>query len=241
MNEVPETIVTTDADGEVTDEVIELEVVETRHGSFGVHGSPDVSGFGGLVERIELPAPSQRPYGGWFDAAADALEAALTPEGYQQAIAKVVVDRDELTFEVNRESLPTVARALRDDPGLRFETCLGVSGVHWPQDTDNELHVVYHLRSMTHGGRYLRVEVTCPDSDPHVPTITDIFPANNWHERETYDMFGVIFDGHPALTRILMPDDWVGHPQRKDYPLGGIPVEHKGSTTPPPDERREYS
>jgi len=241
VNDVPETIVTGEADGEPTDEVIELEVVETRQGAFGVHGSPDVSGFGGLVQRVELPAPAQRPFGGWFDAAADALAAALTEEGYRQAVSKVVVDRDELSFEVNRESLPAVAQALRDDPDLRFETCLGVSGVHWPQDAGNELHAVYHFRSMTHGGRYLRVEVTCPDSDPHIPSITSIFPANNWHERETYDMFGIVFDGHPALTRILMPDDWVGHPQRKDYPLGGIPVEHKGSTTPPPDERREYS
>ena len=60
-------------------------------------------------------------------------------------------------------------------------------------------------------------------------------------ERETWDMFGIVFDGHPGLTRILMPDDWVGHPQRKDYPLGGIPVEYKGAQIPPPDERRSYS
>ena len=58
---------------------------------------------------------------------------------------------------------------------------------------------------------------------------------------ETYDFFGIIFDGHPALTRIEMPDDWVGHPQRKDYPLGGIPVEYHGAEIPPPDERRAYN
>ncbi|MDQ1249646.1 MAG: NADH-quinone oxidoreductase subunit [Actinomycetota bacterium] len=242
MNEVPETIVEPAGDGEpAQDEVIELEVVATRQGAFGVSGSPDVSGFGGLAAPVVLPPPARRPYGGWFDAAADSMASALGQDGYSAAVAKVVVDRDELTFFVEREALPAFAQALRDDPALRFETCLGVSGVHWPADTGKELHAVYHFRSMTHGGRYLRVEVTCPDEDPHIPSLTAIYPANDWHERETFDMFGIIFDGHPALTRILMPDDWRGHPQRKDYPLGGIPVEHKGSTTPPPDERREYA
>ena len=66
------------------------------------------------------------------------------------------------------------------------------------------------------------------------------YPACDWHERETWDFFGIVFDGHPALTRIEMPDDWKGHPQRKDYPLGGIPVEYRGATVPPPDERRSY-
>ena len=89
--------------------------------------------------------------------------------------------------------------------------------------------------------RRIRLEVVCPDSDPHIPSIVDVYPGNDWHERETWDMFGIVFDGHPALTRILMPDDWPGHPQRKDYPLGGIPVEYKGAQIPPPDQRRSYS
>jgi NADH-quinone oxidoreductase subunit C len=92
---------------------------------------------------------------------------------------------------------------------------------------------------MTHNRR-VRLEVTCPDADPHIPSIVSVYPTNDWHERETYDFFGLIFDGHPALTRIMMPDDWMGHPQRKDYPLGGIPVEYRGATVPPPDERRSY-
>jgi NADH-quinone oxidoreductase subunit C len=68
-----------------------------------------------------------------------------------------------------------------------------------------------------------------------------VYPTNDWHEREAYDFFGLIFDGHPALTRIMMPDDWQGFPQRKDYPLGGIPVEYKGAQIPAPDQRRSYS
>ena len=93
---------------------------------------------------------------------------------------------------------------------------------------------------MTHNRR-IRLEVATPDDDPHIPSVVSIYPTADWQERETWDMFGIIFDGHPALTRILMPDDWPGHPQRKDYPSGGIPVEYKGGTIAPPDERRNYS
>ena len=131
-------------------------------------------------------------------------------------------------------------QALRDDPALRFEMCMGVSGVHYPHETGRELHAVYPLLSITHNRR-VRLEVTCPDADPHIPSIVSVYPANDWHERETFDFFGIVFDGHPGLTRIVMPDDWPGHPQRKDYPLGGIPVEYKGAQIPPPDERRSYS
>jgi NADH-quinone oxidoreductase subunit C len=213
-----------------------------RVGSFGVSGSGDTSGFGGLVRPIEMPGPTPRPYGGWFDDVADELELALADAGLpaQSAIEAVVVDRGELTLHVSREHLAQVARTLRDEPGLRFEVCHSVSGVHYPGETGRELHAVLHLLSLTHRRR-IRVEVSCPDGDPHVPSVTRVWPSADWHERETWDMFGIVFDGHPALTRILMPDDWPGHPQRKDYPLGGIPVEYKGATTPPPDERRSYN
>ena len=85
------------------------------------------------------------------------------------------------------------------------------------------------------------VPVLAADDDPHIPSLYAVYPTVDWHERETYDFFGIIFDGHPALTRIEMPDDWVGHPQRKDYPLGGIPVEYHGAEIPPPDQRRSYN
>ena len=159
---------------------------------------------------------------------------------YAEAVEKVVVFRDELTFHVAREYLVELLRALRDDPALRFEMCIGVSGVHYPHETGRELHAVYPLLSVTHNRR-ARVEVTCPDGDPHIPSAVSVYPGNDWHERETFDFFGIVFDGHPGLTRIEMPDDWPGHPQRKDYPLGGIPVEYKGAQIPPPDERRSYS
>ncbi|MGQ0626265.1 MAG: NADH-quinone oxidoreductase subunit C [Sporichthyaceae bacterium] len=216
--------------------------VEVRRGMFGVEGTGDTSGYSGLVRTIALPANSPAPYGGYFDELADNLRHALAMNGvvYSEAVEAVVVDRGELTFYVRRESILAVAKALRDDASLRFEMCSGVSGVHYPELAGRELHAVYHLLSITHNRR-VRLEVAVPDADPHLPSVFSIYPTCDWHERETYDFFGIIFDGHPALTRIQMPDDWPGHPQRKDYPLGGIPVEYKGATIPPPDERRSYS
>ncbi|GAA2139767.1 NADH-quinone oxidoreductase subunit C [Kitasatospora kazusensis] len=225
-----------------TRQEIPLEVVGRRQGMFGTQGSGDTSGFGGLAAPIALPPASVRPYGGWFDEVADEFEGALEEQGLDPSdvIEKTVVDRGELTFQVAREHLLKAVRTLRDDPALRFELCLGVNGVHYPHDKGRELHAVYQLRSITHG-RLLRVEVTAPDSDPRIPSVVSVYPTNDWHERETYDFFGLVFEGHPALTRIMMPDDWLGHPQRKDYPLGGIPVEYKGAQIPAPDQRRSYS
>ncbi|WP_109474011.1 NADH-quinone oxidoreductase subunit C [Ornithinimicrobium cavernae] len=214
-------------------------VVGRRVGMFGPSSGGDTSGYGGLQRDILFPGAADRPYGGYFDEVADALERATGP-AYTEGVT-VVIDRGEMTLHVEREHLLTIVSALRDEPDLRFELCLGVNGVHYPQLTGAELHAVFNFLSITNGGRRVRVEVSCSDEDPHVPSIVPIYPANDWHERETWDMFGIVFDGHPALTRILMPDDWPGHPQRKDYPLGGIPVEYKGATIPAPDTRRSYS
>ena len=226
----------------VPDGVSELDVVGVRRGSFQVSGSGDTSGFGGLVSPIVMPAPTERPYGGWFDELADEIELALADRNLpvSSVIDKVVVDRDEITFFILAEYIVDFARMLRDEPGLRFEMCLGVNGVHYPEDKGRELHAVYPFLSITHNRR-IRVEVTAPDANPHIPSIVGIYPSNDWHERETWDFFGIVFDGHPSLTRIEMPDDWAGHPQRKDYPLGGIPVEYKGATIPAPDNRRAYN
>jgi NADH-quinone oxidoreductase subunit C len=214
------------------------EVLATRKGMFGVTGTGDTSGFGGLTRTIEFPSPSSPPFGGWWDSVHERISE-LVPS-YSDVITKVVIHRGEITFHVAREHLTELVQHLRDDAYLRFEFCSSVSGVHYPADSGQELHAVYHLQSMTHNRR-IRLEVSAPDSDPHIPSVVASYPTADWHERETYDMFGIVFDGHPALTRILMPDDWPGHPQRKDYPLGGVPVEYKGATIPPPEQRRTYS
>lgn len=215
-----------------------IDVVDVRSGMFGVNDGGDTSGFGGLVRAVSVAPPASRPFGSWFDAVADALELAY-PQ-FSEAIEKVVVEHGELTLHIRRDHLVDVAQTLRDDASLRFEMCMGVSGVHWPGDAGRELHAVYPLVSITHNRR-LKLEVSCPDADPRIPSLYSVYPSNDWHERETYDFFGIVFDGHPSLSRIQMPDDWSGHPQRKDYPLGGIPVEYKGAEIAPPDERRQYS
>jgi NADH-quinone oxidoreductase subunit C len=207
-----------------------------RKGMFGVGGSGDTSGFSGLVREPWQSGEAERPYGGYFDELVDTLRAVY--RDYDRAVLKTVVDRGELSLHIAREYLTGIATALRDDASLRFELCSSVSGVDY-LGSPARLHSVYHLTSMTFRRR-LRLEVAVTLDDPHVASVTALWPTADWQERETYDMFGIIYDGHPALTRILMPDDWDGHPQRKDYPLGGIPVQYKGATIPPPDERREY-
>jgi NADH-quinone oxidoreductase subunit C len=206
-------------------------------GMFGINGSGDTSGFGGLVRRQVAVPGTERPYGGYFDEVYDALDEAFP--GLHDAIEKVIVDRGELTLHVVPERIAEVAKAMRDDESLRFELCSSVSGVDYLGSDERRLHVTYHLTSMTYRRR-VRLEAAVTAENPHLPTVTQVYPTADWQERETYDMFGVIFDGHPNLTRILMPDDWEGHPQRKDYPLGGVPVEYKGAEIPPPDKRRSY-
>ncbi|MBE1499105.1 NADH-quinone oxidoreductase subunit C [Amycolatopsis lexingtonensis] len=212
-----------------------------RQGMFGVHGTGDTSGYGGVRLPAYSPAPAERPYGGWFDQFADEFYAALSDNKIPaEAILQTTVDRGEITFYVAREHLPAIAKVLRDDGGLRFELLSSVSGVDYGVDVPQRLHAVYHFTSLTYRRR-IRLEVTLDVEDAHVPSLVGIYPTADWQEREAWDMFGIVFDGHPALTRILMPDDWDGHPQRKDYPLGGIPVEYKGAEIPPPDQRRSYS
>ncbi|SCL37704.1 NADH dehydrogenase subunit C [Micromonospora pallida] len=206
-------------------------------GMFGIQGSGDTSGFGGLVRPRRPIEEASRPYGSYFDEVRDALEEAYP--GFDEAIEKVVVDRGELTLHVRPEKIAEVCQVMRDDLALRFELCSSVSGADYLGADERRLHVVYHLTSMTYRRR-VRLEAAVSAENPHLPSVTSVYPTADWQERETYDMFGVVFDGHPSLTRILMPDDWEGHPQRKDYPLGGVPVEYKGAEIPPPDQRRSY-
>ena len=130
----------------------------------------------------------------------------------------VVIAREEATVVIDREELLTALAWLRDEPGVQLDSLSSVTATHWPT-RDPAFWVVYELRSMSLAHR-LRVKVPVREDDQHVPSVTGMFPTANWHERETYDFFGITFTGHPDLTRILLPDNWNGWPLRKDSPLG---------------------
>ena len=141
------------------------------------------------------------------------------------------------TLYLPAERLVEVCTFLRDDPGLTFAMLTWVGGVDLlPRDPRFE--VVYHLLSIVHNARFvLKVELT--EAHARVPTVCGVWPTANWHERETFDFYGIVFDGHPDLTRILLPDDWEGWPLRKDSPLGyqEVAFTHNtpGRTVPAPD------
>jgi NADH-quinone oxidoreductase subunit C len=121
------------------------------------------------------------------------------------------------TIFIAAESLDASARALRDHAGLQFAVLIELTAVDfWPREPRFE--VTYLFLSVAHGSR-LRVKVRLHGADAHVPTVSGIWPAANWLEREVWDLFGIAFDGHPDPRRLLMPEDWEGYPLRKDYPV----------------------
>ncbi|MDX1640216.1 MAG: NADH-quinone oxidoreductase subunit C [Balneolaceae bacterium] len=115
---------------------------------------------------------------------------------------------------VEASSLKSIMKTLRDDPQLSFNVLMCLSGVHYQED--EELGVTYHLNS-TRFGHSLAIKVRVSIDNPHVPSVESIWKTANWHEREAWDMVGVIFDDHPNHKRILCAEDWEGHPLRKDY------------------------
>ncbi len=129
----------------------------------------------------------------------------------------------EVTLTVEPAHLLEVCRYLRDDPECRFELLADLTGADFP-DREKRFQVAYHLASVAHTAR-LRLKTAVAEGE-EIPSVTPVWPGADWFEREVFDLFGVRFAGHPRLVRILMPDDWVGYPVRKDYPLPGFPEQH---------------
>ncbi len=144
-------------------------------------------------------------------------------EQFGQALLEVKTWRNETTVVLAPQDLVRICRFLRDDPGLAFDFLSDVTGVDrlMLPEPSPRFEVVYHVYSLQYRRR-IRLKVRV-DNGQAVPTVTDLWPTANWHEREVYDLLGVTFEGHPDLRRILTPDDWEGHPLRKDYPVEASP------------------
>ena len=150
---------------------------------------------------------------------------AVVLEKLKTRFADVVLEanefRDELTVVVPRERIVDMCRFLKEDPQLQFDLLADVCGIDMYTPA-KRFGVIYNLYSMKNRHR-IRLKVFTEEEDPKVPTMTGVYGTANWHERETFDMFGIIFEGHPDLRRVYMPEDFEHYPLRKDFPLMGIP------------------
>jgi len=148
----------------------------------------------------------------------------------------VLLARGEVIVLVGPDEVRDTLSSLRDDPEIGLDFLVFVTATHHP-DADPEFWLVYELRSTAHHHR-VRVKAGAGGEAPHVPSVADLFPTADWHEREVFDFYGVVFDGHPNLTRIMMPDEWLGHPLLKTEELGGVSTRyHNGAFIPPVDQR----
>jgi NADH-quinone oxidoreductase subunit C len=147
----------------------------------------------------------------------------------------VVVARGEVSVLVAPPDLIETLRRLRDDQRFGFTFLSDLAATDWP-GREPRFWLAYHLHAPGSGER-LRVKAGLPGDDPRAPTVTGLFPTADWFEREVFDFFGVVFDGHPDLRRIELPDEWETFPLRKDHPLAGVDTRYRGASVPPPDQR----
>ena len=149
----------------------------------------------------------------------DRLEVARLLDWNPAAVARAKYDRNELTIWIDRQHLLDAMTLLRDDSQLRFNLLCDVTCVDW-YPSEPRFEVVYELRSIPRNKR-VRVKVKLTSDDARISSVINVWPSSNFFEREVFDLFGVNFEGHPYLRRIMMPEDWEGHPMRKDYPVEG--------------------
>lgn len=126
---------------------------------------------------------------------------------------------DQVSVSVKRDKIIDICRYLAEDPEIRMDFLSDLCGVDYPE-REFRFEVVYNLYSLTYRHR-IRLKALIPEESAFIDSVVPIWSGANWHERETCDMYGIVFQGHPDLRRILMPEDWEGYPQRKDYPLKG--------------------
>lgn len=151
-------------------------------------------------------------------------------ERFGDSIGEATYFRDEVTVIIDADRVVEICRFLRDDPDLQYNMLIDLTSIHWP-GREKEFEVVYHLYSMPRNDR-VRLKAPVDGKDPRIDSVCEVWKAANWLEREVYDLMGIKFRNHPDLRRIVLPEDWVGHPLRKDYPLRGYEREEEEREEP---------
>jgi NADH-quinone oxidoreductase subunit C len=146
--------------------------------------------------------------------------------GFGEAVKEAKLDALQPWIALDPSRMMAIASFLRDDPAMQFDSLMCLSGVDY--NKEGQLGVVYHLFSMVHRHKIV-LKAFCTKENPHVESVALVWGTANWHEREAFDLYGIIFDGHPDLRRILLPYDWEGHPLRKDYK---VPEFYNGMKVP---------
>lgn len=146
-------------------------------------------------------------------------------EQFPEEVLDTTQFRDQTSVIVKKGRIVDLCRYLHDEPDLYFDYLADLCGVDYP-DRLPRFEIVYNLYSIRHRHR-IRLKAGVPEEDLNIDSVIPVWTGANWHERETYDMYGIQFKGHPDLRRILLPEDWNGYPLRKDYPLRGPEKEYK--------------
>jgi NADH-quinone oxidoreductase subunit C len=152
-------------------------------------------------------------------------------EKIKERFADEVIDlkefRGQVSVTLKKDRVLEICRYLHDEPSLALDYLVDLCGVDYLGKKEVRFEVVYHLYSMQHR-HMIRLKAEVPEDDAEIDSVMPVWQGVNWHEREAYDMYGIVFKGHPDLRRVLMPEDWDGHPLRKDYPVKGPEKEWGG-------------
>jgi NADH-quinone oxidoreductase subunit C len=177
--------------------------------------TPGTQSVPGQTPQTEIPAPAETPPPTVLQTLLDRVPDSTVPAwNFADGIP---------TAAVPPEHLVAAVRWLRDEADPRFDLLIDIAGSHWPS-RERPFEVSYILHSLETNQR-IRLKCYAGGDEPSLPSLVPLWPAANWPEREIWDMFGVTFEGHPDLRRLLNPNDWEGHPLRKDFPLGEEPIE----------------
>jgi NADH-quinone oxidoreductase subunit C len=148
-------------------------------------------------------------------------------ERFPEEVLDVKEFRGQVSVTVRKGRILDICRFLHDDPDLYLDYLVDLCGADYLGKKENRFEVVYHLYSIRHR-HALRLKAEVPENDARIDSVMPVWVGVNWHERECYDMLGIVFAGHPDLRRVLLPEDWEGYPLRKDYPLKGPEKEWHG-------------